>query len=90
MKRINKHWFGDYKEKIELSQIKNKSTASFKDDLEISLDELKKTGIEEVFYVDITRSEIDIPVVRVIIPGLEVYAVDPERMGKRVLNKGIF
>jgi thioglycine synthase len=90
MKRINKHWFGDYKEKIELSQIKNKSTASFKDDLEISLNELKKTGVEEVLYVDITRPEIDIPVVRVIIPGLEVYAVDPERMGKRVLNKGIF
>ncbi len=86
MKRINKHWFGDYTEKIDLSQMKNKSTSSFKDDLEISMEELKKTGIEEVFYVDLTRSEIDIPVVRVVIPGLEVYAVDPERMGKRIMN----
>lgn len=90
MKRINKHWFGDYKKKIELSQMENKSTASFKDDLEISLDELIKTGIEKVFYVDITRPEIGIPVVRVIIPGLEVYAVDPERMGRRVMDKNIY
>lgn len=90
MKRINKHWFGDYKEKIDVSQMENKSTASFKDDLEISLDELIKTGIKEVLYVDITRPEIDIPVVRVIIPGLEVYAVDPERMGKRIMNRDIF
>jgi len=90
MKRINKHWFGDYKEKIDLSQMKNKSTSSFKDDLEISMEELKKTGIEEVLYVDLTRPEIDIPVVRVVIPGLEVYAVDPERMGKRVMNMDIF
>ncbi|HNS25877.1 MAG: YcaO-related McrA-glycine thioamidation protein [Euryarchaeota archaeon] len=89
MKRINKHWFGDYKEKIKLSQLKNKSTTSFKDDLEISLDELKKVGIEQIFYVDITRPEIDIPVVRVIIPGLEVYAVDPERMGRRIMDKEI-
>lgn len=90
MKRINKHWFGDYKKKIELSQMENKSTASFKDDLEISLDELIKTGIEKVFYVNITRPEIGIPVVRVIIPGLEVYAVDPERMGRRVMDKNIY
>lgn len=69
--------------------MKNKSTTSFKDDLEISLDELKKVGIEQIFYVDITRPEIDIPVVRVIIPGLEVYAVDPERMGRRIMDKEI-
>jgi ribosomal protein S12 methylthiotransferase accessory factor len=90
MKRINKHWFGDYKDKIDLSQMENKSTASFKTDLEISLDEVRKTGIKQVFYVDITRPEIDIPVVRVIIPGLEVYAVDPERMGIRVMNKNLY
>jgi ribosomal protein S12 methylthiotransferase accessory factor len=90
MKRINNHWFGDYKEKIDLSHMKNKSTTSFKDDLEISLEELRKIGIENVLYVDITRPEIGIPVVRVVIPGLEVYAVDSERIGKRIMNKDIF
>jgi ribosomal protein S12 methylthiotransferase accessory factor len=90
MKRINKHWFGDYKEKIDLSQMENKSTASCKDDLEISLDEIRKIGIEDIFYVDITRPEIDISVVRVIIPGLEVYAVDPERVGQRVMDKNVY
>jgi ribosomal protein S12 methylthiotransferase accessory factor YcaO len=36
-------------------------------------------------YVDLTRPEIDIPVVRVIIPGMELYSVDTGRMGKRLL-----
>ncbi|HMK54773.1 MAG TPA: YcaO-related McrA-glycine thioamidation protein [Methanobacteriaceae archaeon] len=89
MKRINKHWFGKFDKSIDISQIKNKSTESFKDDLEISLRELERNDLENVWYVDLTRPEIDIPVVRVIIPELEVYAVDPQRVGKRVLNKNI-
>jgi len=36
-----------------------------------------------VIVVDLTRSEIDVPVVRVIVPGLEVYAMDSERIGTR-------
>jgi len=33
--------------------------------------------------VDLTREEIGVPVVRVIVPGLETAAVDSERVGKR-------
>jgi ribosomal protein S12 methylthiotransferase accessory factor len=87
MKRLNKHYFTESEETTDLSAIENRSTSSFKTDLEISLHELTKFGFEEVFYVDITRPEINIPVVRVIIPGLEVSAVDPERIGKRVSRK---
>jgi ribosomal protein S12 methylthiotransferase accessory factor len=87
MKRLNKYYFTESEETTDLSAIENRSTSSFKTDLEISLHELTKFGFEEVFYVDITRPEINIPVVRVIIPGLEVSAVDPERIGKRVSRK---
>jgi ribosomal protein S12 methylthiotransferase accessory factor len=45
---------------------------------------LKRKGLDRVFVVDLTREEIDIPVVRVIVPGLESYAMDGERRGKRV------
>jgi putative methanogenesis marker protein 1 len=90
MKRLNRHWFGESEEKVKLNNIANKSTSSFKSDLEISLQELEKHGFGKVFYVDITRSEIQIPVVRVIIPGLEVYAMDPDRAGSRVSKKNIF
>jgi thioglycine synthase len=87
VKRINRHWFDESEDGIELSEIKNRSSKSFKADIETSLRLLSKHGFKEVLYVDLTRYEIQIPVVRVIIPHLEVYSVDPGRMGKRLLLK---
>lgn len=84
MKRINKHWFGESEEIIELDEIKNRSGKSFKEDIETSMKLLKKADFEDVLFVDLTRPEIEIPVVRVIIPGMEVYSVDPGRAGKRL------
>ena len=84
MKRINKHWFGESEEIINLNEIKNRAGNSFKEDIEISLKLLKKANLEDVLFVDLTKPEIEIPVVRVIIPEMEVYSVDPDRMGKRL------
>lgn len=86
MKRINKHWFGESEEVIDLNEIKNKSGKSFKEDIETSMKLLEKAGFEDVLYVDLTKPEIEIPVVRVIIPGMEVYSVDPERIGERLVK----
>jgi thioglycine synthase len=69
---------------MDISEIRDRSGTSFKKDIETSLDLIRKYGFKKVLYVDLTRSEIQIPVVRVIIPGLEVYSVDSERMGKRL------
>jgi putative methanogenesis marker protein 1 len=85
MKRINKHWFGESQEIIGLSEIKNRAKRSFKKDIETSLKLLRKCDFNEVLYVDLSRPEIQIPVVRVIIPGMEVYAVDMERVGSRLV-----
>lgn len=84
MKRINKHWFGESSGELDLSEIKNKAKKSFKEDIETSLKLLNKCGFDEVLYTDLTRPEIDIAVVRVVIPGMEVYSVDVERVGNRL------
>jgi ribosomal protein S12 methylthiotransferase accessory factor len=84
MKRINKHWFGEFQDSVNISDIKSKAKRSFKDDIETSLNLLDKCGFDKVLYTDLTRSEIEIPVVRVVIPGMEVYSVDTERIGKRL------
>lgn len=86
MKRINKHWFGESEEVIDLNEIKNRSGKSFKEDIETSMKLLEKAGFEDVLYADLTKPEIEIPVVRVIIPGMEVYSVDPERIGERLVK----
>jgi ribosomal protein S12 methylthiotransferase accessory factor len=42
--------------------------------------------IEKILYVDLTRPEIDVSVVRVIIPEMEMYAIDQSRAGYRFLK----
>jgi ribosomal protein S12 methylthiotransferase accessory factor len=59
------------------------------DDLAWMLDRLRAVGIQEVMAVDLTRPEFGMPVVRVVIPGLEG-PDDHERHvpGARVLERG--
>lgn len=86
MKRINRFYFKEEEEQIRLSDIENKSTSSITKDIEIVKDELIANDIEKILYVDLTRSEIDVNVVRVVIPEMEVYTIDPTRAGYRFLK----
>ena len=86
MKRINKYYFRDEEEKINLSNIENKSTSSITKDIEIVKNELMANDIEKILYVDLTRPELDVSVVRIVIPEMELYALDPTRAGYRFLK----
>jgi thioglycine synthase len=84
-KRINGYWFKD-NGTVDYGRITSSDTDDFKKDIENIIDALKKQGMDRVIIVDLTREEIGIPVVRVIVPGLEAFAMDPERRGERVNN----
>jgi ribosomal protein S12 methylthiotransferase accessory factor len=86
MKRINRYYFKEEETQVDLSEIENKSTNSINKDIEIVKDELISNDITRVLYTDLTRPELDIPVVRVIIPEMELYALDPSRAGYRFLK----
>ena len=86
MKRINKYYFRNEEEQIRLSDIENKSTSSITKDIEIVKEELIANDIEKILYVDLTRPELDVSVVRVIIPEMEVYTIDQSRAGYRFLK----
>ena len=86
MKRINKYYFRQEETQIDLGEIDNKSTNSIDNDIEIVKDELISNDISKILYVDLTRPELDIPVVRVIIPEMELYALDSSRAGYRFLK----
>lgn len=47
---------------------------SIEEDVAYELDALRAVGLEQVVMVDLTRPETEIPVVRMVIPGLEGYA----------------
>ena len=86
MKRINKYYFKQEEDQIKLSDIENKSTSSITKDIEIVKNELISNNIEKILYVDLTRPELDVSVVRVVIPEMEVYTIDPSRAGYRFLK----
>ena len=46
-------------------------TKTFEDDVAILLERLRAIGIASVVVVDLSREEVGIPVVKVIVPGLE-------------------
>ncbi|MGH9206265.1 MAG: YcaO-like family protein, partial [Acidimicrobiales bacterium] len=64
---------------------------SFADDVRWQLDRLRAAGLEEALVVDLTRPEWQLPVVRVIVPGLELNAAGgrylPGRRAWRILRR---
>ena len=86
MKRINKYYFREEKKQISLQDIENKSTTSINEDLDIVKEELIANEIKQILYTNLTRPELDVSVVRVIIPEMEVYSLDSSRAGYRFLR----
>lgn len=54
------------------------TTGSFDDDLALILSQLKQADIPQVVTVDLSRPDIDIGVVRAVVPGLEAPHDDPD------------
>jgi len=87
MRKQNEHWFEISKEE-DLESVESFSVDNddFLEDIKHAMARLKAGGLERVIVVDLTREEIGVPVVRVIVPGLEMYGVDGERIGRRCRN----
>lgn len=86
MKRINHHYFDEEENKLNFSDIEDKSTKSITEDIQITKEELEKRDIKNFLYYNLTRPEIGVNVVRVVIPTMELYSIDSTRAGTRFLN----
>ena len=62
---------------------RNAATSSFGADVTTVLERLRIAGLESAVVVDLTDPELEIPVVRVLVPGLEGYMFDYYRPGPR-------
>jgi ribosomal protein S12 methylthiotransferase accessory factor len=60
---------------ISFSGIKTYIMDDILDDIKFILNRLKKSGIKKVIVVDLTNPKLKVPVVRVIVPGLETFEV---------------
>lgn len=87
MKRINKHWFDDSGEVKSFDSLVDLSSDDISKDINSILGLLDNVGCTDVYFVDLTREDVGVPVVRVIVPGMEVYCIDNERFGNRLAKK---
>jgi len=91
VRKQNKHWFEiselepepEQKQESECKDHENLDNDDFLEDIKYMIARLKRAGFERAIVVDLTRDEIGVPVVRVIVPGLEMYGIDGERIGRR-------
>ncbi len=84
MKRINRKWFESAGATEDIKEMPSFRSPDFLDDIRHTLRRLSSVGLEEVVAVDLTRNDTGVPAVRVIVPGLEVFAMDKDRAGKRL------
>jgi len=85
MKRLNRHWFAEGDSK-KLKFLPKYSNDDILDDINMTLKILKSRGFERVVVVNLEKEEVGVPTVRVIVPGLEVYGMDPSRVGERAIS----
>jgi ribosomal protein S12 methylthiotransferase accessory factor len=82
VRRMNRYWF-EADSEVAFSALPTAEHDDFLRDIGAIVSALGKAGMARVLVADLTREEIGVPVVRVIVPGLEVYAMDNERIGSR-------
>jgi len=87
MKRLNKRWFTSSGESVRLEDLTSVLNQDFLEDIKYTVKRLTESGFDEVILVDLTKPDLKVPAVRVIVPGLEVYALDKDRMGERLRTR---
>jgi YcaO-like protein with predicted kinase domain len=61
----------------------NQSTPTFEGDIALLLAALRRGGVEQALVFDLTQPEMGIPVIRVVVPGMEGYSFDFYTPGAR-------
>jgi len=82
VKRMNRYWF-EADSEVPFAALPSQENDDFLKDIGAVVAALGEAGMTRVLVADLTREEIGVPVVRVVVPGLEVYAMDNERIGAR-------
>jgi len=67
----------------KLADISSAVHSDILDDIRFMIGRLRARGLQQVIVVDLTDPGLGVPVVRVIVPGLESWAADRSRIGHR-------
>lgn len=81
----NSWYLGAGKRKRPLEQIPSHSFDSLEADIEFVVNRFLANGLDRIIVVDFTPDETTYSVVRVIVPGIELWATDHGRLGPRAI-----
>ena len=96
-KRFNRKWFSMPESKDEMRDFADiprfeadycGGVCDFSKELKYISERLQSCGTKRIFAASLSTLDADIEVVRVIVPGLESFAIDNQRMGERCRNAG--
>jgi ribosomal protein S12 methylthiotransferase accessory factor YcaO len=68
---------------IKFSDVPSYFNEDILDDIKLILSRLARVGLSQAIIVDLTNAELNIPVVRAIVPGLETFKITKSLMGQR-------
>ena len=68
---------------IGFSDVKSSINEDILDDIKLILTKFDENDLNQVIVVNLTNPNIGIPVVRTIVPGLEMYKITKSVIGKR-------
>jgi ribosomal protein S12 methylthiotransferase accessory factor len=83
MKRLNKYWYEDSEDKVRLSDLEDKSADTPAKNIETIITMLKGI-VPYAVIIDLSRSNVKMPVIRAVLPTFELYTLDRDRRGKRM------
>ncbi len=86
VKRMNRLWFGKADASKSIDDMESVDKGDLRSNVEEIVRRIHDVGLRSVIAADLTRKELGIPVVRVIVPGLEVFSIDSDRVGRRVME----
>jgi ribosomal protein S12 methylthiotransferase accessory factor len=70
--------------RLSFAEVPSQRTDDVLKDIRLLIGRLQAHGFKRIAVVDFTATELAIPVIRVIVPGLEIACVDPWRTGPRL------
>jgi YcaO-like protein with predicted kinase domain len=79
-------YFGRSKHLRKLSEVQSHSFATIEEDLQFLVQRFAAYGLDQIIVIDFTPNLTTHSVVRVIVPGIESWALDRGRLGPRALE----
>jgi ribosomal protein S12 methylthiotransferase accessory factor len=67
----------------DFSTIPEMALPDLRAEIEFVIERLEAVGIQRAIVIDLTRKSFGVPVVRVRVPGLSLFAIDNRRVGWR-------